>query len=233
MNRPIGIEFHTFSIVGRCARTGMLGVAVTTSDLAVGSRCPHVKPVAGAVATQATTDPRLGHLALRLLEMGYSAQRVIQELEASDPYIERRQLGVVDRDGNSSARTGSLNQPWAGHIAGRNHVAVGNVLAGEQVVQAMADTFVGSEPESLEERLLKAMEAGQEAGGEARDGTPYHSAAVVVYGSLPFPLVDLRVDEHSEPLVELRRILGLYAPKIDYFALRASDPEAALTMPES
>ena len=233
MSDSIGIEFHTFSIVGRCVRTGMLGMAVTTSDLAVGSRCAHVRPLAGAVATQATTDPRLGHLALRLLDMGYSAERVIQELEASDPHIERRQLGVVDRDGNASARTGSLNQPWAGHIAARNHVALGNVLAGEQVVQAMADAFVGSETESLEERLLQAMEAGQEAGGEARDGTPYHSAALIVYGSLPFPLVDLRVDEHPEPLVELRRILGLYSPKIEYFALRASDPEVALSMLES
>ena len=233
MSASIGIEFHTFSIVGRCARTGMLGVAVTTSDLAVGSRCPHVKALTGAVATQATTDPRLGHLAFRLLDLGYSAERVIQELAASDPHIERRQLGVVDRDGNASARTGALNKPWAGHIAGRNHVAMGNVLAGEQVVQAMAGSFLGSETQSLEERLMEAMEAGQEAGGEARDGTPYHSASLMVYGSLPFPLVDLRVDEHREPLVELRRILGLYSPKIDYFSLRASDPERALSMLEN
>ena len=233
MSESIGIEFHTFSIIGRCARTGMLGVAVTTSDLAVGSRCPHVRPLVGAVSTQATTDPRLGHFALRLLETGYSASRVIQELEASDPHIERRQLGVVDHDGNSSARTGSMNNPWAGHIAKRNHVAMGNVLSGEQVVKAMSDTFVESEPQSLEERLLKAMEAGQEAGGEARDGTPYHSAVLMVYGSLPFPLVDLRVDEHGEPLVELRRILGLYVPKIDYFALRASEPEGAQLMLET
>ena len=149
-----GIDFHTFSIIGRCARTGMLGVAITTSDLAVGSRCPYVKPLVGAVSTQAVTDPRLGTLALRLLELGYSAGKVIRELEASDAYIERRQLGVVDRDGNASARTGALNRPWAGHVASRNYVAMGNGLAGEQVVQAMAVIFEEAESEALPEAAV-------------------------------------------------------------------------------
>ena len=227
MNILPGIQFHTFSLVGRCARTGMMGISITTSSITVGSRCPYVKPLVGAISTQSLTDPRLGPFALRLMETGYSAARALHELEASDPHIERRQLGLVDGDGNSAARTGALNHEWSGHITNRNYVAMGNGLAGEQVVQAMAKAFEESEPENLEERLMRAVEAGQEAGGEARDSSPQHSAALLVYGSLSYPRVDLRVDEHPTPLVELRRILEIYKPQIEYFSLRASDPEGA------
>ena len=109
-----GIDFHTFSIMGRCRRTGALGVGITTRSMAVASRCPYVAANIGAVATQASTDPRLGRLALRLLEQGFSAPKVLEEVAASDPYIEHRQIGIVDRDGNSAARTGSENKDWAG-----------------------------------------------------------------------------------------------------------------------
>ncbi len=229
MQFEIGVESHTFSIIGRCHRTGMLGIAITTSDLCVGSRCPYVRPLVGAVSTQAATDPRLGPFALRLMDLGYSASRVIAELEASDPHIERRQLGVVDRDGASAARTGSFNGPWAGHVTGPNFVAMGNALAGEQVVQAMARAFQATEAADLEDRLLDSIDAGQDAGGEARDSTPYHSAALLVYASDSFPRVDLRVDEHPQPLVELRRLVQLYRPRMEMFSLRARDPEAALS----
>jgi len=222
-----GIEFNTFSIIARCSRTGMLGIAITTSDITVGSRCPFVKSSVGAISTQASTDPSLGPFALRLLELGYSANSALQQLEASDPYIERRQLGVVDHNGNSAARTGAMNNPWAGHITGRDHVAMGNGLVGEMVVQAMAAVFLEAPQLDLEERLTRALEAGQQAGGEAQDATPHHSAALLVYGSDTFSRVDLRVDEHTAPVAELRRLLDIFAPKIDYFALRASDPEAA------
>ena len=227
MDTPLGIDYHTFTIVGRCSRTGMLGVAITTGDVAVGSRCPYVKPQVGAVSTQSFTDPRLGPFALRLLEMGYSCSAVLKQLEASDPHIERRQLGVVDRDGNSAARTGNLNGPWAGHIAKRDYVAMGNVLAGEAVVQAMAAVFERGAEQDLGERLLQAVEAGQEAGGEARNGTGFHSAALLVYGTDSFSRIDLRVDEDTTPLIELRRVFEIYKPNIDYFTLRANDPEAA------
>jgi len=225
----VGIDYHTFTILGRCHRTGMLGVAITTSDVAVGSRCPYVKPLVGVVSTQASTDPRLGPFVLRLLETGYSCSGTLQQVEASDPHIERRQLGLVNRDGNSAARTGSLNNPWAGHVARPNYVAMGNGLRGEPVVRAMATAFEQSEAEDLEERLMRAIEAGQEAGGEAEDSTPYHSAALLVCDSQSFSRIDLRVDEHAEPIVELRRIFDIYKPRIDYFALRASDPEAVLS----
>ena len=222
-----GIEFNTFSIIGRCSRTGMLGVAITTSDITVGSRCPYVMPAVGAISTQASTDPGLGPFALRLMEQGYPAKGALQQLEANDPFIERRQLGMVDLNGNSAARTGAMNNPWAGHIAGRDHVAMGNGLGGEGVVQAMASVFLDAADLDLEERLTRTLEAGQEAGGEAQAATPHHSAALLVYASDTFSRVDLRVDELPTPVVELRRLLDIFAPKIDYFALRANDPEAA------
>ena len=228
-----GIEFNTFSIIARCSRTGMLGIAITTSDITVGSRCPFVMPSVGAISTQASTDPSLGPFALRLLELGYSANGALQQLEASDPYIERRQLGVVDRNGNAAARTGAMNNPWAGHVTGRDHVAMGNGLVVEGVVQAMASVFLEVHQLELEERLTQALEAGQQAGGEAQDSTPHHSAALLVYGSDTFSRVDLRVDEHTAPVTELRRLLDIFAPKIDYFALRGSDPEAAQSAKEA
>ena len=228
IEQPIGIEFHTFSIVGRCRRTGNLGVAITTSDISVGSRCPYVVPNVGAVSTQASTDPRHGPAALRLLESGKSPDEAIQELAANDSYIERRQLGVVDNQGRSAARTGSANAEWAGHIAEENFVAMGNGLAGEQVVRAMADAFRTSEALELEERLLLAVEAGSAAGGEAQDMTPHHSAALLIYGSESFSRVDLRVDEHPQPIGELRRIFEIYKTKLDFFVQRVTDPERAL-----
>ncbi len=221
----IGIEFNTFSIVGRCAGTGRLGVAITTSDVAVGSRCPYVLSNVGAVSTQASTDPRLGPAALRLIEAGESPETALQELASKDRHIERRQLGLVDSQGRSAARTGAENAEWAGHVADENFVAMGNGLVGERVVQAMAKAFRGGETLDLEERLLLSLEAGQKAGGEARDSTPYHSATLLVYGSESYSRADLRVDEHPTPISELRRVFEVYRPKIEFYALRATDPE--------
>jgi len=222
-----GIEFNTFSITGRCARTGMLGIAITTSDISVGARCPYVKSLVGAVATQASTDPNLGIFALKLMEQGYSASGALKQLEISDPHIERRQLGLVDRNGNSAARSGSMNNEWSGHIARPNHVAMGNGLVGEGVAQAMSKLFLDNPELDLEERLLRALEAGLEAGGEAKDATPHHSSGLLVHGSDPFSRVDLRVDQHPTPVAELRRILNILTPRIEYFSLRAGDPVAA------
>jgi uncharacterized Ntn-hydrolase superfamily protein len=110
---------------------------------------------------------------------------------------------------------------------------MGNGLVEEGVVQAMATVFLETAELDLEERLMQALEAGQQAGGEAKDSTPEHSAALLVYGSDAFSRVDLRVDEHPTPVVELRRLLDIFAPKIEYFALRATDPEAAQAAKES
>lgn len=221
MNLQRGIEFHTFSITARCERTGRLGVGIATRAIAVASRCPFVKANVGAVATQASTDPRLGRLALHLLELGYSAQKTLKELEASDPHIEHRQLAVVDRDGNAAARTGTENREWAGHIVARNYVAMGNVLLGRHIAKAMAQAFETSQDEDLEERLMRAIEAARDAGGQHGGQI---SAGLLVYDREVFPRVDLRVDHHEEPIGELRRIFELYKPEIEFYNLRPIDP---------
>ena len=120
----------TFTIIGRCDRTGMVGVALATSEIAVASRCPRAKAKVGVVSTQAYTDPRLGWLAIQLLDLGFTATKVLQDLLSSDLHIERRQIGIVDKDGNAAAHTGKQNLPWAGHIARKN------MVAGEQQITA-------------------------------------------------------------------------------------------------
>src|SRR5688572_330752 len=156
-----GIEFTTFSLIGRCERTGMLGIAIATSEMAVGSRCIHVAPGAGVVVSQAASNPRLGHQGLALLREGRAASEVVEALAAADAFPERRQLGCLDASGRTAARTGTLTKAWAGHHAGRDFVAAGNLLVGEDVVKAMAETFQASADRTLWERLLAALEAGK------------------------------------------------------------------------
>jgi uncharacterized Ntn-hydrolase superfamily protein len=191
---PARYTVPTFSITARCERTGRLSVAITTRAITVGSRCPFVKATVGAVATQANTDPRLGPMALRLIETGHSA---------------------------SEARTGRENQEWAGHIAERNYVAMGNVLMGRHVIDAMSHAFEESPDEELEERLLLAIEAGRDAGGQHGGQI---SSGLLVYDEEEYHRVDLRVDEHPEPVGELRRIFQLYMPQIDFYNMRPKDP---------
>ena len=218
----LGIEFTTFSLVGRCARTGMLGVAVATSEMAVGSRCIHVAPGVGAVVCQASTNPRLGFLALNLMRAGYSALRALEEIVASDTHVERRQLGCLDASGHAAGRTGAGNRPWAGHRAGPNVVAAANAVVGEGVVEAMFTTFEAEPARPLWERLLAALEAGKAAGGQP-DGE--QSAGLYVVDREPFAVVDLRVDLHPEPVRELRRLADRYFPLVPYYSLRPSNPD--------
>src|SRR6266851_5138083 len=150
----IGIEFTTFSLIGRCERTGMFGIAIATSEMAVGSRCIHVAPGVGAVVTQASTNPRLGHLGLTLLRAGYSAPRVLEEIAVNDQHVERRQLGALDVSGLAAARTGADNKPWAGHRVDRNVVVTANAVVSEKVAGRMFDTFQTSGDRPLWERLL-------------------------------------------------------------------------------
>jgi uncharacterized Ntn-hydrolase superfamily protein len=158
----------------------------------------------GAVASQAYADPRLLPIAMQLLQTGFSAAKVIQELATSDKYFDYRQVGVVDRDGGVAVHTGAETTPWAGHITGDGFVALGNCLAGEHVVQAIASTFTASEAHNLEERLLRAIEAGRDAGGQ-NPPMRERSAALVVYEYEPYALIDLRVDVHDDAITELRR----------------------------
>jgi len=217
----LGYTSNTFSMVARCPHTRMFGIAIATSSIAVAARCIYAKAGVGAVATQASTDPRLGITGITLLEMGFSAPKVLAELMASDPYIGKRQLSIVDRDGRAACYTGAETRAWSGHINVRDFAAAANMVVGEGVVKAMAERFERTTNLPLEERLLQAIEAGHEAGGEAGGE---HSAGLLVVDREVFPRVDLRVDEHATAVAELRRIFDVYKPLIDFFQERAADP---------
>jgi uncharacterized Ntn-hydrolase superfamily protein len=211
----------TFAISARCPETGKYGVAISTRPLAVGARCPFIAPGVGVVVSMAYTDPRLGPLGLKLLKLGYAAQKVLDEIASSDPHVEYRQLSVIDRDGNAVARTGKQNKDWSGAVIEPNLVAMGNGLTSERTASAMFDTYRKVGSASFEERLMRALEAGRDAGGQHGG---QHSAALVVYSKQEYPLVDLRVDEHGEPIGELRRLHDLYAPQMEYYERRPWQP---------
>jgi len=217
------LKSDTFTIIGRCERTHMLGVCVATSPIAVASRCPFVKAGVGAVSIQAFTDPRLGPLAIQLLEMGYSAPKVLKELEESDIESEMRQIGIVDKDGNSAARSGDKNYAWHGEIVKKNYVAMGNGLVGEGVIKAMAGAFEDSQEEWLEDRLIRAIAAGHDAGGQT-NGLLFSIGLLVKDRDNAISRVDLRVDHNKEPIKEMRRILDIYRPMIPYYTNRPSNP---------
>jgi uncharacterized Ntn-hydrolase superfamily protein len=168
----------------------------------------------------AIADARLGHMALKLLELGYKAPGVIDELVKGDPYAEYRQLGVIDADGFAAARTGKMNRDWAGHRVGDDFIVLGNYLTGAHLLDAMEKAFTADPAEDLEERLMQTIEAGRDAGGQHGG---QQSAALLVVDDRPFAYVDLRVDVHPEPIGELRRVFDAYRPAIPYYNLRQVD----------
>ncbi|MBV8192938.1 MAG: DUF1028 domain-containing protein [Alphaproteobacteria bacterium] len=214
----------TFSIAGRCARTGMLGAIVTTSSISVGSRCAWAEAGVGAVLTQHRTDPRLGPKILALLKRGTSPQAAIRELQESEPNLGWRQLAVVAADGSGAAFGGDRISSTRKERIGSNCAAAGNILRTPDVVDAMVESFEASEEQPLAERLMCAIEAGQASGGEWKQ---LKSAALLVVHRESFPFVDLRVDLHAQPLVELRFLWELYQPQADAYVVRAVEPERA------
>jgi len=196
----------TFSIVAHCPKTLALGVAVSTAVPAVGSVVPHVKVNIGAIATQAQTDIAYGTDGLQFLENGLVPAEALKKLLAMDKDREKRQVIIIDAKGRTAAFTGKETEDWKGHAIGEDCVVAGNMLTGGNVIRAMCDSF-GEEKGSLAERLLKALEAGQNAGGDRRGRL---SAALLVadnrWAGSSRPLLDLRVDAHSDPVAELRRV---------------------------
>lgn len=195
----------TFSIVARCPKALALGVCVSTAVPAVGSVVPHVEAKVGAIATQGQTNIFYGINGLKLLKMGFSPQTALDAMLKEDLKREKRQVAIIDKDGRTAAFTGKETLEWKGHLVGEDYVVAGNTLVGAQVIEAMAQTFENSKGD-LAERLLKALESGQEAGGDRKGRA---SAALFVVDKQPLltrPFVDLRVDEHPNPVSELRRI---------------------------
>jgi uncharacterized Ntn-hydrolase superfamily protein len=197
----------TFSIAARCPRSGMLGVATSSKALAAGALVPYCRAGVGAIASQSFVNPYLGIDGLTLLEQGLPAERALERLIAEDEGRDLRQLAIVDAEGRTAAYTGARCIPWSGHVQGPAYVCLGNILAGEGVVEAMARAFEGAVSDELTERLLRALEAGQEAGGDRRGR---QSAGIVVVAEEHYPLCDLRVDDHPEPIAELRRVFEVY-----------------------
>jgi uncharacterized Ntn-hydrolase superfamily protein len=201
----------TFSIVARDPRNGDLGIATASKFVAVGHVVPWAKAGVGAVATQAYANPTYGYVGLAMLERGLSAKEALEALLAVDELREQRQVGIVDSRGGVAAFTGKQCMEYAGHLVGDNYVVLGNILTGPRVLEAMVEAFNGAEGE-LVDKLLAALAAGDAAGGDRRGR---QSAAILVvragggYGGMD-RYVDIRVDDHPNPVEELRRIFRIW-----------------------
>ena len=193
----------TWSILARDPATGAFGVAVTTKFFAVGAGCPHAMSNAGALATQALINPTLGPRGLRLLAERVPAAAVVETLLASDQGRETRQLHVLDATGQAAAHTGRDCVEWCGHVIRTGFSVAGNMLAGPKVIEATADAYESGAHLPFAERLIGALDAGQVAGGDKRGK---QSAALKIYAGEEYPWLDIRVDDHPDPLVELRRL---------------------------
>lgn len=196
----------TFSIVARCPSTGLLGVAVATAVPAVGSMCPFTRASVGAVSTQSWVNPYLALGALDAIAGGMSARTALDSVLAGDSARALRQIGLVDVSGEAAAFTGEDCTPWCGQEVGEGFTVQGNMLTGPEVIAAMATAFRASEGCALDERLMRAMEAGDAAGGDRRGR---QSASLRLQGAEEYPALDLRVDEHPRPVGELRRVLEI------------------------
>ena len=206
------IRLSTFSIVARDARNGDLGVAVQSKFLAVGSLVPWAKAGVGAIATQSALNAAYGSEGLRLLANGWSAPEALNHMVAMDSEADLRQVLIVDAAGRAAAFTGAKCYEWAGHIVGDGYACAGNILVSRDTVEAMARTFETTDG-PLAHRLVAALAAGQAAGGDRRG---QQSAAVLVvrtaggYAARTDRYVDLRVDDHPQPIAELQRLLKLH-----------------------
>jgi len=193
----------TWSIIARDEETGRIGMAVATKFFAVGALVPHIRTGAGAVASQAFINPYYGPNGLALLEAGVRAEVVVAGLTASDAGRHNRQLHVMDRDGRFAAHTGAACIDWCGHLLCASFSVAGNMLAGPAVLAETVRAYEAQRAMPFARRLIGAMRAGEAAGGDKRGR---QSAALLVHDGEDYPLYDLRVDDHADPLAELARL---------------------------
>ena len=204
----------TWSIIFHERDSGRIAIAVATKFFAVGARVPHIEPRKGAVCTQALMNPLYGPHGLRLIREGVAAADVVRILTTPDAGREHRQVHVMGADGKFAAHTGAECVPWCGHWIGEDMSVAGNMLAGPQVVSETVRFFRENASMPLPRRLIGAMKAGEKVGGDKRGK---QSAALVIYGNQEYSELDLRVDDHVEPLLELARLESVSRERWTHF----------------
>jgi uncharacterized Ntn-hydrolase superfamily protein len=193
----------TWSIIARDDLTGQFGIAVATRFFAVGARVPHIAAGIGGIATQALVNPYYGIDGLKLLREGRSPRDIIKALIAADSGHASRQLHIMDAGGRIASHTGSDCVDWCGHVEGNGFSIAGNMLASARVLDDTAQTYIGGDSLPFAQRLIAAMRSGEAAGGDKRGR---QSAALLIYGDEEWSALDLRVDDHTDPLTELERL---------------------------
>jgi uncharacterized Ntn-hydrolase superfamily protein len=205
----------TWSIVARDPASGAFGVAVATRFFAVGALCTHADGGIGALATQALINPTFGPRGLRLLRDGLDAATVVDALVAADPGRGSRQLHLQDARGGIAAHTGADCVPWCGHLVREGFSVAGNMLAGPQVIEETARAYEAGAALPFAQRLIRALEAGEAVGGDKRGK---QSAALRIHTTEEYPALDLRVDDHPDPLAELARLEAVSRERFVHFA---------------
>jgi uncharacterized Ntn-hydrolase superfamily protein len=220
----------TYSIMGRCARTGRLGLGITTFSLAVGGRCEGVAANVGICKTQAFPNRTNDPLGIKLLAQGLLPARVMEVFAANDSEHNYRQIAIMDREGRIAAHTGTGTRGWSGHQQAVDCVAFGNGLVGSQVLAGLISGFLAKPDDPLEYRLMRALEAGRDAGGQGTAGNrkPERSAAIKVVDRLDYPEVDVRVDVHPTAVEELRRVLEEFKKYEVFYRERGRNPREAI-----
>lgn len=214
----------TFSLVARCAETGMFGIAIASSSPAVAARCAYARAGVGAVASQNITNPTLGPLCLDLLEGGFSAAEAIAELQRIEQHLDYRQVLAVDIAGQTATHSGSNALGIWTQAQARNVASAGNLLGNEGVPQAIVDGFLAATGH-IGDRLIAALRAGLASGGEAG---PVHSAGLKIVDTVDWPVADLRCDwTDACPIEAVASIWEIYKPQLDAYVQRALDPREA------
>lgn len=214
----------TFSLVARCAQTGMFGVAIASSSPAVAARCSYARSSVGAVASQNVTDPALGPLTLDLMQQGKTAAEAVEAVKSQGNFIEYRQVLAVDTQGGTAIHSGPNSLGIWTQAQAENVASGGNLLANDAVPQAIVDGFLAA-PGHLGDRLIGAMRAGLEAGGEAG---PIHSAGMKLVDRVSWPVADLRCDWSEDcPIENIATAWDVYKPQLEAYVQRALDPREA------
>jgi uncharacterized Ntn-hydrolase superfamily protein len=214
----------TFSLTARCTETGMFGMVISSSSPAVAARCVHLRAKVGAIASQNITDPALGQIGLDLFARGLGAHEVCAALVASTPFMAYRQLALVDASGRVASYSGSNTLGIHAVHCGEGVIAAGNLLSNDQVPAAMVRSYQDNAGKPFATRLIAALRAGLDQGGEAG---PVHSAGLCVVRDVSWPVVDLRVDWSNRPIAALEEVWAVYEPQVEDYVGRARNPSAA------